>query len=75
MSYKLASRSGSAAEFTDMVRTCRRHGVDIYVDVVINHMAGGTLGEPRKKGRAGTTWQYRFALLAERPSENRDGAV
>ncbi len=42
-----------------MVQHCRKHGVDIYVDVVINHMAGGSLGDPRAVGRAGTPWQYR----------------
>lgn len=40
-SYTLArSRSGSEAEFRDMVTRCRAAGVDIYVDAVINHMAG-----------------------------------
>jgi alpha-amylase len=40
VSYSIArSRSGTAAEFTDMVDRCSAAGVDIYVDAVINHMA------------------------------------
>jgi alpha-amylase len=35
------SRSGTRAEFTDMVNRCRTAGVDIYVDAVINHMSAG----------------------------------
>jgi alpha-amylase len=35
------SRSGTAAEFQDMVTRCHNVGVDIYVDAVINHMTGG----------------------------------
>ncbi|HEX8905096.1 MAG TPA: alpha-amylase family glycosyl hydrolase, partial [Longimicrobiaceae bacterium] len=32
------SRSGTRAEFVDMVNRCRAAGVGIYVDAVINHM-------------------------------------
>ncbi len=35
------SRSGTRAEFVDMVNRCAAVGVDIYVDAVINHMAAG----------------------------------
>jgi len=38
--YVLSSRMGSEAEFRAMVRTCRRAGVKVYVDTVINHMTG-----------------------------------
>ncbi len=39
VSYSIArSRSGTGAEFTDMVNRCRGAGVDIVVDAVINHM-------------------------------------
>lgn len=40
ISYKIASRSGTEAEFIDMVDRCNKSGVDIYVDAVINHMSG-----------------------------------
>ncbi|MGA0612386.1 alpha-amylase [Caldimonas sp. KR1-144] len=42
VSYKLdASRSGTLAEFRDMVARCKAAGVGIYADAVINHMAAG----------------------------------
>ena len=59
VSYQLTSRSGNESEFVDMIQCCRAHGVDVYVDVVINHMAGGSLGDPLRVGRVGTSWQYR----------------
>lgn len=43
VSYKLdVSRSGTAVELADMVSRCRAVGVDIYADVVINHMTAGS---------------------------------
>jgi alpha-amylase len=43
VSYSLdRSRSGSRAEFIDMVNRCNAVGVGIYVDAVINHMASGS---------------------------------
>lgn len=42
VSYRLDnSRSGTQAQFTDMVTRCRAAGVAIYADVVINHMTAG----------------------------------
>ena len=38
--YSLNSRMGTEAEFKTMVRTCRRSGVQVIVDTVINHMTG-----------------------------------
>jgi alpha-amylase len=40
VSYKLKSRMGSEAQFQAMVSTCRKAGVKVYVDAVINHMTG-----------------------------------
>jgi alpha-amylase len=40
VSYDLTSRMGTEAEFRAMVSTCRRAGVKVYVDAVINHMTG-----------------------------------
>jgi pullulanase len=55
VSYKLTSRSGTAAELQDMIDRCHAAGVKIYADMVINHTAalnrGGT-------GTAGSTWSY-----------------
>ncbi len=39
MSYAFEGRSGTRAQFQDMVQRCKAAGVDIYVDAVINHMA------------------------------------
>ena len=38
--YDLTSRMGDEAQFKAMVATCRRAGVKVYVDAVINHMTG-----------------------------------
>jgi alpha-amylase len=38
--YQLISRMGTEPQFRDMVRTCRKAGVKVYVDAVINHMTG-----------------------------------
>jgi alpha-amylase len=39
VSYLVESRSGTRAEFADMVARCKAAGVDVYADAVINHMA------------------------------------
>jgi alpha-amylase len=41
VSYKIHSRSGNVDEFVNMVKTCMNHQIRVYVDVVLNHMAGG----------------------------------
>lgn len=52
VSYKLDnSRSGTVAQFSDMIARCRAVGVDIYVDAVINHMTAGS-----GTGSAGSTF-------------------
>ncbi|MBX3019962.1 MAG: alpha-amylase family protein [Bdellovibrionaceae bacterium] len=52
VSYKLVSRGGTEAEFRDMVKRCQAVGVDVYVDVILNHMAGIREG----RGFAGTLY-------------------
>ncbi|XP_070562671.1 alpha-amylase-like [Ptychodera flava] len=54
ISYKLTSRSGSEAEFTDMVQRCNSVGVRIYVDAVFNHMCGEDAGNGQ--GIAGSSY-------------------
>ncbi|ADD40957.1 alpha-amylase [Stackebrandtia nassauensis] len=41
VSYQLESRRGSAKDFADMVSACDDAGVEVYVDTIVNHMAGG----------------------------------
>jgi len=60
---KFTSRSGTWAEFKRMVDTCKRLGVGIYVDAVINHMAAMEVGTP-PRGTAGT--EYNAFPAAER---------
>lgn len=53
------SRSGTGAEFVDMVHRCAAAGVDIYVDAVINHMTAGA-----GVGTAGTEYtKYQYPGL------------
>jgi alpha-amylase len=51
VSYKLDSRSGTRAEFADMVARCRAAGVEVYADVILNHMTAGA-----GTGSAGTVY-------------------
>ncbi|XP_055893860.1 alpha-amylase-like [Biomphalaria glabrata] len=53
ISYKLTSRSGNEAQLKDMVQRCKAVGVRVYVDAVVNHMAG--LGR-KGVGTAGSTF-------------------
>ena len=51
VSYQLESRSGTRTEFADMVKRCRAAGVEIYADVILNHMTAGS-----GTGSAGTVY-------------------
>ncbi|XP_058464124.1 alpha-amylase A-like [Malaya genurostris] len=42
ISYKILGRSGAEMQLRSMVKTCNAAGVRIYVEVVLNSMAGGT---------------------------------
>jgi alpha-amylase len=54
VSYRLdRSRSGTRAEFLDMVNRCKAVGVAIYADAVINHM---TPGSGTRSSAGPTTW-------------------
>ena len=41
VSYRLQGRMGSRDELRSAIRTCRKAGVRVYADAVINHMTGG----------------------------------
>lgn len=57
VSYDLISRSGNEEELKSMIETCKSVGVDIYADVIVNHMAGMRDGV----GFNGTTFnQYEY---------------
>lgn len=54
--YQLTSRMGTESQFASMVKTCRKAGVKVYVDAVINHMTGqGTISYG---GQAYTHFNY-----------------
>lgn len=44
VSFNINSRSGTEAEFVDMINRCHAVGVQIYVDAVINHTTGALAG-------------------------------
>ncbi len=71
-SHSLArSRSGTGAEFRDMVDRCAAAGVEVYADAVINHMTG-TAGT----GSAGTEFtKYEYPGLWDRPDFHPTCAV
>ena len=59
VSYSVAhSRSGTGAEFTDMVNRCKTAGVDIIVDAVINHMTNYPSPGVGSNGTAYTKYDY-----------------
>lgn len=59
VSYSVAkSRSGTGAEFQDMVNRCKAAGVDIYVDAVINHMTNYPSPGVGSNGTAYTKYDY-----------------
>lgn len=58
VSYKIASRSGTEAEFASMVRRCAAVNVDVYADVVLNHMNGVKGSGTGFAGTAFTHYQY-----------------
>ncbi|MEV4625426.1 carbohydrate-binding module family 20 domain-containing protein [Micromonospora sp. NPDC049523] len=55
VSYQLTSRRGNRAAFASMVQTCHNAGVKIYVDAVVNHMAGGA---STGTGSGGSTYSH-----------------
>ncbi len=57
VSYLLESRSGTRADFVDMVSRCRAAGVGIYVDAVLNHMTAQVSGVG-SRGTAFTKYEY-----------------
>eukprot|EP00002_Diphylleia_rotans_P009574 TRINITY_DN19961_c0_g1_i1.p1 TRINITY_DN19961_c0_g1~~TRINITY_DN19961_c0_g1_i1.p1 ORF type:complete len:528 (-),score=104.17 TRINITY_DN19961_c0_g1_i1:244-1827(-) len=44
VTHALVSRSGNRAQFINMVERCNAVGVEIYADIIVNHMTGGGSG-------------------------------
>ena len=73
VSYSIArSRSGTGAEFSEMVQRCKAAGVGIYVDAVINHMTNSPSPGVGSNGTAYTKYNYP-GLYA--PSDFHPGCV
>jgi len=59
VSYSVArSRSGTGAEFADMMARCQTAGVDIIADAVINHMTNSPSPGVGSNGTAYTKYEY-----------------
>ena len=69
VSYELVSRSGSEAQFVDMVRRCNSANVTIIADSVINHMAAGS-----GVGTAGTPYGNRgYSVYSQNDFHHYEG--
>ena len=71
--YGLTSRMGNEAQFRRMVSTCRRAGVKVYVDAVINHMTGQ--GDTSYGGVSFERYSLPGALLPDGTSTSTPGTV
>ncbi|MGH3656327.1 MAG: carbohydrate-binding module family 20 domain-containing protein [Micromonosporaceae bacterium] len=58
VSYQLTSRRGDRTGFANMVQTCHTAGVKVYVDAVVNHMAGGGSTGPGSGGSSYSHYGY-----------------
>jgi alpha-amylase len=58
VSYQLVSRRGTRAQFASMVTTCHNAGVKVFVDAVVNHMAGGGSIGPGSAGSSYSHYSY-----------------
>ncbi|NBO37919.1 ATPase [bacterium] len=64
VSYRLESRSGTRAEFIDMVNRCQKAGVDVISDAVVNHMAQTLPFNQSETGWAGSSYsRYNYPGL------------
>lgn len=70
VSYRIHSRSGTREQFRSMVERCKKAGVDVYADVVLNHMTALSSGT----GFAGTPFRhYEYESLWATDSFHRCG--
>eukprot|EP00935_MAST-01C_sp_MAST-1C-sp1_P001583 g1583.t1 len=68
VSYRLSGRMGSRDELRSMIHACRKAGVRVYADAVINHMSGGgnDANYAHRNGNGGscTTWGAKTTSMA-----------
>lgn len=58
VSYNINSRSGDETAFKSMCSRCKKVGVEIYADVVLNHMAGGSSSNKGYAGSSYNGWNF-----------------
>ncbi|EAX85812.1 Alpha amylase, catalytic domain containing protein [Trichomonas vaginalis G3] len=58
VSYRLQGRMGTRDQLRNMINTCRRYGVRVYADAVVNHMTGNgnDLSNHRNPSAGCTKW-------------------
>lgn len=54
ISYRIDTRSGNASDLRDMIDRCRQHDIRVYVDIVLNHMAGEPPADVPMRGHGGS---------------------
>lgn len=58
VSYTFGTRRGDRSAFASMVATCHAAGVKIYVDAIVNHMAGGASTGAGSNGSSYSHYSY-----------------
>ncbi|KAL4175741.1 hypothetical protein KRP22_000702 [Phytophthora ramorum] len=59
VSYRLYSRLGTRTQLRSMIQACRKNGIRVYADAVVNHMSGGgndVLSHRYSSGGSCVTW-------------------
>ena len=67
VSYRLEGRMGSRNDLRSLIQTCRKQGVRVYADAVINHFTGGgndMAQHRREDGNTCTTWPNKSSSLS-----------
>ncbi|KNZ54553.1 hypothetical protein VP01_2915g1 [Puccinia sorghi] len=64
VSYRIASKRGTEAEFDEMIERCGRAGVGVIADVVLNHMSAGSTTEDRRGSGGSTYRKYHYPNAA-----------
>ncbi|RYZ96854.1 MAG: hypothetical protein EOP11_22860, partial [Proteobacteria bacterium] len=81
ISYKLETRGGNEAAFTDMIKRCKAVGVEVYSDVVLNHMSAmenavGFAGSPHQHYNYPGLYQWQdFHHCGRNSGEHQDDII
>lgn len=73
ISYRFNSRAGTQENLVSLIRTCRSHGIRVYVDVILNHFTGHVERRSGKKSSAPIDRQSPFFTADDEvnPSTNQ----